>query len=551
MLFNEKAKGDIVRLTMSFQSRRELLAQVVSRYREASREQKSIILNEFIASSGYARKYAIRLLSMPIVVPVVSIQRQRKRNYGTEVQEALQILWGAANFIGSKRLAPFLEELVPAMERHGHLEVTEKVRSQLLSISPATIDRVLRPFRKSAPQGACTTKSGILLKKQILVRTFSDWNETEPGFFEADLVAHCGQSTEGAYLNTLVLTDIATGWVECLPLLFRSRHAVIESLDYIRKILPFPLIGLDTDNGSEFINAELLAYCEREKITFTRGRAYKKNDQCYVEQKNGVVVRQLVGYDRFEGEGAFLQLRELYRAVRLYVNFFQPSMKLHEKHRNGARIQKIYYPAKTPFQRLCAALGAEAAGNLNTIFLALDPVELLRQLRILQDALWKHSVLQTGDPPAEKNSTVRLAEIEFNKIELNHSAQNDRESISDMEPSNPEPQKCKYHRTKAVRAPHTWRTRKDPFQSVWAEICGRLEKNPERTAKSILRELQILYPDQHTDGQLRTLQRRIQEWRAKAILTFDHRWLEEGQLLQEGLPRPLRAKIQIDELPGK
>jgi len=333
---------------MSFQSRRELLAQVVSRYREASREQKSIILNEFIASSGYARKYAIRLLSMPVVVPVVSIQRQRKRNYGTEVQEALQILWGAANFIGSKRLAPFLEELVPAMERHGHLEVTEKVRSQLLSISPATIDRVLRPFRKSAPQGACTTKSGILLKKQILVRTFSDWNETEPGFFEADLVAHCGQSTEGAYLNTLVLTDIATGWVECLPLLFRSRHAVIESLDYIRKILPFPLIGLDTDNGSEFINAELLAYCEREKITFTRGRAYKKNDQCYVEQKNGVVVRQLVGYDRFEGEGAFLQLRELYRAVRLYVNFFQPSMKLHEKHRNGARIQKIYYPAKPP-----------------------------------------------------------------------------------------------------------------------------------------------------------------------------------------------------------
>ena len=146
---------------MSFQSRRELLAQVVSRYREASREQKSIILNEFIASSGYARKYAIRLLSMPIVVPVVSIQRQRKRNYGTEVQEALQILWGAANFIGSKRLAPFLEELVPAMERHGHLEVTEKVRSQLLSISPATIGRVLRPFRKSAPQGACTTKSGI------------------------------------------------------------------------------------------------------------------------------------------------------------------------------------------------------------------------------------------------------------------------------------------------------------------------------------------------------------------------------------------------------
>jgi hypothetical protein len=551
MLFHNKAKGDIVRLTMSYQSRRELLVQVVSRYREATHKQKSIILNEFIASSGYARKYAIRLLTMPVEALVVSIQRPRQRSYGAEVQEALQILWGAANFIGSKRLAPFLEELVPVMERHGHLEVTEEVRAQLLSISPATIDRILHPFRKSGPKGVSTTKSGILLKKQILLRTFSDWNETGPGFFEADLVAHCGHSTDGAYLNTFVLTDIATGWVECLPLLFRSRHAVIECLDYVRKILPFPLLGLDTDNGSEFINADLLAYCEREKITFTRGRAYKKNDQCYVEQKNGVVVRQLVGYDRFEGEGAYLQLRELYRAVRLYVNFFQPSMKLHEKHRNGGKVQKIYYPAKTPFQRLRAALGTDATESLYSIYQALDPVELLRQIRILQDALWKHAVLRTGDLPPEKNGTVCLPDIQFERAALNLSAQNERKSISRTVSNNLDQQKRKYRRTKAIRVPHTWRTREDPFHQVWNEICERLEKNPERTAKSLFLEFQKLYPDQYHIGQLRTLQRRIQEWRAKTILTFDNRWLEEGQLFQEGLPRPLGVKVQSDELTGE
>jgi IS30 family transposase len=162
-----------------------------------------------------------------------------------------------------------------------------------------------------------------LLKKRVPVRTFADWNETRPGFFEADLVAHCGWSTEGAYLATLVLTDVATGWIECMALLHHTQHAVIEAIEAARRLLPFPILGIDTDNGSEFLNAELLAYCEREGITFTRGRAYKKNDQCFVEQKNGAVVRQLVGYDRFEGQNAWLQLRELYRAIRLYVNFFQ------------------------------------------------------------------------------------------------------------------------------------------------------------------------------------------------------------------------------------
>ena len=539
---------------MSFLTRRELLVQIVPRYREASRDQKSIILDEFIASTGYARKYAIRLLTMPVVPAIVRTPRPRERRYGIEVQEVLRILWGAANYIGSKRLAPFLEELVPVMERHGHLELSEEARSQVLAMSPATIDRILQPWRKAgAAKGISTTKPGILLKKQVPVRTFADWNETGPGFFEADLVAHCGNSTEGAYLNTFVLTDVATGWVECLPLLYRSRETVIESLDHVRKMLPFPMLGLDTDNGSEFINGDLLAYCVREKITFTRGRAYKKNDQCFVEQKNGVVVRQLIGYDRFEGEMAYLQLREIYRAVRLYVNFFQPSMKLHEKHRSGARVQKIYYPAKTPFQRLRAALGTEVTDDLFVIYQALDPVELLRQIGVLQDALWKHAVLQKGGH-SDKDGTVGLPAIQFEHVRRDLSARNGMKDIPKIVPDNlQEVQKRKYRRTKVPRAqtPHTWRTRPDPFQLVWDEVCERLEASPERTAKSIFQELRESYPSQYTDGQLRTLQRRVQEWRAKSILTFNDQWPEENQLNRDGLPRPLEAKIRTGDALGE
>ena len=535
---------------MSYQSRRELLAQVFSRYREAYRKKKTIILNEFIASSGYSRKYAVRLLGKPMAERLAPIKRQRLRSYGAEVQEALQILWAASNFISSKRLAPFLEELVPTMERHGHLVVSEAARSQLISISPATIDRILHPFRKSGSKGISTTKSGILLKKQILVRTFSEWSEGVPGFFEGDLVAHCGHSTDGAYLNTFVLTDIATGWVECVPLLFRSRHAVIECLDYVRKILPFPFLGLDTDNGSEFINADLLAYCEREKITFTRGRAYKKNDQCYVEQKNGVVVRQLVGYDRFEGEGAYLQLRELYRAVRLYVNFFQPSMKLNEKKRNGAKIQKSYYPAKTPFQRLRATLDIVGVENLQLFYQSLDPIELLRQIRIMQDALWKHAVLRRGEAPPDGNDTVRLPKIRFEQTEQNIANQDQQKMTSYTTPNDFDQQRRKYRRTKSIRVPHIWRTRKDPFEQVWSTICEKLEKDPVRTAKSLLVELQELYPEQYPAGQLRTLQRRIQKWRAKVILTFDNRWIEGGQLLQERLPGPFGVVFLENEAIG-
>jgi len=537
---------------MSFQTRHELLARVVPRYREADRKQKTIILNEFIASTGYKRKYAIRLLSLPEIAPGKTIKRPRSRYYGQDVQDALLVAWAAANYIASKRLAPFLEELVPALERHGHLKLTEDVRTQLISISPATIDRILRPWRsRDKLRGISMTKSGTLLKHQIPVRTFADWEETSPGFFEADLVAHCGWSVEGSFLYTLVLTDIATGWVECLALLYRGKHAVINALEHARQLIPFPMLGIDSDNGSEFINAELIGYCEREKITFTRGRAYKKNDQCYVEQKNGAVVRQLVGYDRFEGQRAYKQLTELYRAVRLYINFFQPSMKLRKKKRESSKTYRTYHTARTPFQRLCAS-GAgypKMLEKLNVIYHALDPVRLLKQIEALQDALWQHAVQSSPSGIADSESKYDLS---FKANICGLSGEPEKVSINNDLVINAEVRnKRKYRRTKKTKIPRCWRTRKDPFEHVWDEICKWLENNPERTAKSLLLELQERYPGQYNDNQLRTLQRRVQNWRAKAIITFDDEWLHEEVFYEKSLPQQLGAIMMETDTPTK
>jgi Integrase core domain len=279
-----------MRSHLSYRAKREVLLQIAPRYREASSALKEVILDEFVATTGYARKYAIRLLNHPVDIKL-TIERPRLPRYGSEVQQALHLTWTAANHICAKRLIPFLPTLVETLERHGHLHLSEECRNQLLSMREAPADRMLRPYRKQERRGISTTRSGTLLKKQIPIRTFQDWNEVKPGFLEADLVAHCGTQAEGSFLYTLTLTDVATGWTECLPLLNRGQEAVVAALRRAQQLLPFPILGIDTDNGAEFINLELLAYCEQEHITFTRGRPQKSNDQCYVEQKNGQIVR--------------------------------------------------------------------------------------------------------------------------------------------------------------------------------------------------------------------------------------------------------------------
>jgi hypothetical protein len=265
------------------QVRRQAIEQIAPRYRQASFAQKILLLDAVVAATGYARKYAITLLNQPAERTPTIQQHSPLSHSRPEVLHALFFAWNVANWICAKRLIPFLPTLIDALERHGHLQLTEESRNQLLRLSPATAERFLHTHRQPASQGLSTTKAGPLLKHQIPIRTFHEWNETQPGFLEADLVAHCGGQPEGSFLYTFTLTDVATGWTECLPLRYRSPEMVEAALMQARTLFPFPILGIDTDNGKEFINEIILAYCEREHLTFTRGRPECKNDQCFVE----------------------------------------------------------------------------------------------------------------------------------------------------------------------------------------------------------------------------------------------------------------------------
>ena len=283
--------------------------------------------------------------------------------------------------------------------------MTPQVAKQLCQLSASTIDRLLRPHRHLGTRRPfSTTKPGSLLKASIPIRTFSEWNEDRPGFLEVDLVAHCGESTEGLYLNTFTAAvDVATGWVECQPVWSKVQDRVGGAVHRVGQRLPFPFLGLDSDNGSEFINHHLYTYCQRKGISFTRSRPYKKNDSAHVEQKNWSVVRRLVGYDRYSSKAALDQMDSLYQLVRLYVNFFQPVMKLRHKTRNGAKVHKVYDTARTPYLRL---LDRDVVTPLQKEALAkqyqrLNPVRLLHQINQALEHLW--SLAEPPSSPSEKH----------------------------------------------------------------------------------------------------------------------------------------------------
>lgn len=375
---------------MSQRSKRELLEAVRPRYLKASKKKKQSMLDEFVAATGYHRKYANRLLKQGAPANRGK-PRGRQKVYQGEVVVALTRIWELCGRICSKRLHPFIPEMVKVLERHDELHLAEDTKALLLQMSRATIDRCLQPARFEPRKGLSTTKPGSLLKKSIPVRTFADWDDARPGFLEIDLVAHCGDSTAGQYLNTLTAVDIATGWVECLPILHRSQSMVSEAICKLRERLPFPLLGLDSDNGSEFINETLYRYCLREEITFTRSRPYKKNDQAHVEQKNWSVVRRLIGYDRFETPAELALLEAIYLDLRLYTNFFQPVLKLLSKERVGKTIRKRYDVAATPYQRVLNSPDVDLkikAGLIN-LYLQRNPVPLRNQMDENIALLWK------------------------------------------------------------------------------------------------------------------------------------------------------------------
>ena len=386
---------------------REYVEAVRGRYFLVTKKERGKILDEFTKVTGCHRKAAIRLFRRGNQ-PRTNRKRGRPRRYGANVAEALRVAWEATDRLCSKRLHPFLPELVPILRRHGDSTMTVEIEAQLCQMSPSTIDRLLRFWRQSrGRRPLTTTKPGSLLKSSIPIRTFTDWQEDRPGFLEVDLVSHCGESTEGFYLTTLSTVDVASGWSECVGVWGKGQERVGTAIHRVRQHLPFPMLGLDSDNGSEFINQHLYNYCRLNRITFTRSRPYKKNDGCYVEQKNWSVVRRLIGYDRYNSRVALEVLNRIYELTRLYINFFQPVMKLVSKSRHGAKVYKVYDTAQTPYQRLLRSgvLTEAKRQELATTYYGLNPVLLLNQINENLEKLWA-----TAHYPARQAMKVKTYE---------------------------------------------------------------------------------------------------------------------------------------------
>jgi len=375
--------------------RQAVTAVTVQRYRQGNKKVKRQILDEFCETTGYSRGYArfvlrnhgrqVWLRGKKVIVGDARQRQQRlkPRYYDEQVVEALSKLWQLLNYLCGKRLVAIMPELIAKLEQFGELRLTRLTKEKLLRISAASIDRLLQPERrKQQLRRRSQTKPGTLLKHQIPIRTFAEWDEQEPGFVEMDLVAHDGGLALGDYCQTLDLTDVCTGWTETEAVPNKAQVWVFEGIQTIRARLPFPLRGLDSDNGSEFINNDLLRYCEQQHLTFTRARPYRKNDNCYVEQKNYSVVRQTVGYQRFDTAAELMVLKQLYTTLRLYTNFFQPTMKLKSKERCGSRVKKSYHAPQTPYQRVLACTEVTAADKkkLQRQYQTLNPAALKREL---------------------------------------------------------------------------------------------------------------------------------------------------------------------------
>jgi hypothetical protein len=284
---------------------------------------------------------------------VLQGQRGRKRMYGKDCIDPLVTIWSVMDFACGRRIAAGMADALDALLRTREISLGRDIEYKLRTISASTIDRLLAAKRhQMCPKGRATTKPGSLLKSQIPMRTGTEWNEKCPGYVEMDTVAHCGESTRGQYVVTLDVTDIETGWSEQRAAINKASKHVYAEFKEIRARLPFKLYGIDCDSGAEFINDLMYRYCQSEDITFTRGRPYKKNDGCHVEQKNWSIVRQTIGYGRFESKHECALLNLVYDRVRLLNNFFMPSQKLIAKQRDGGRVVRKLDKAMTPYRRV-------------------------------------------------------------------------------------------------------------------------------------------------------------------------------------------------------
>jgi hypothetical protein len=363
-------------------ARREYATALRTRYLASTKKDKGRLLTEYCRTTGCHRKAAIRALRASRT-PAGRRPGRPPRYDRAALRPVLQQLWEVGDRACGKLLAPVVPVLLAALERHGVLHVPTAVRRQLLSLSAATIDRLLQAVRRArGRQPRRPSPSSGPLKQAIPVRTWSDWAGVQPGALQGDLVLHCGERTEGFFLTTLVTIDVASGWTALQPVWGTSQTRVGSAVDQIRRRLPFPLREWHTDNGSEFLNHALLDYCRRHGIRVTRGRDYQKNDQAWVEQRNWLAIRRLVGHDRYASQRAHTVLQGLYRHVELHLNFFRPLRKVLSKQRRGARFLKRYDRPQTPYQRLLAS-GVLAPADrrlLEAQFLAINPATLATQV---------------------------------------------------------------------------------------------------------------------------------------------------------------------------
>jgi hypothetical protein len=372
-----------------------------ARYQRATRGERGRLLDEYCRTTGCHRKAAIRRLRRAPGPP--RRPAGRPAHYvPSELGPALAQAWLASDQLSGKLLRPILPALLAALARQARPPIAPAVQAALSRASAATLDRLLRPLRRRRPRQPRRAAPALAaLRTQVPLRTWSEWTGVRPGALQGDLVLHCGESTAGRYGATLVAVDVATSWTELQALYDLHQQRVTGAIQHVAARLPFPLAAWHSDNGSEFINACLLGWCQRRGVRFTRGRPYRKNDQAWVEQRNGLLVRRLVGYDRYSSRAACAVLQRLYTLLRLQHNFFRPVRKLRSKRRVGSKVLKRYDAAQTPYQRVLAAgvLSVEQQHALATQVAGLDPIALARDIQQTLDILW---TLADTRPPRQE-----------------------------------------------------------------------------------------------------------------------------------------------------
>jgi hypothetical protein len=498
---------------ISMGARREVLAAVAKRYRTAGRVEKGRILDELTATTGWHRKHAVRALSaagmnrtgLPLSEEATGASEpasSRRRKYAS-VRDALIALWEASDRVCGKRLVSTIPALLPALERHCRLKLTSEERALLVTMSAATIDRMLIDV-KVAAAGGRRRRVGFYsaIRREVPIRTFNDWANPPPGFCEIDMVAHGGTSVAGSFIQTLTMVDIATGWTECLPLVTRDGSLVVEAMTRAQSLFPWVICGADFDNDSAFMNDVVVPWCRAQKIEVTRSRAYKKNDQAFVEQKNGAVVRRLVGYGRFDGVETARVMARLYAAARQYVNFFQPSFKLKEKRREGAKVIKRYHPPATPYERALAhpKLAPAVKRRLRAAYRTLDPVQLLAEIRAAQEELGE----RIGKRGLATAASVSPADPHVFARSLGTVATTTEVRATHRRP------KRRYK--KRIRMP----SKLDPYLLT---IENWLAVEPQITALAIVRRLTTIDPSTFSDKQHSIVQRLLRSFRQKVAET--------------------------------